>query len=70
MAAVIVIAIFWLSFLVFATTPREQVMATTMAVSYLVAGALPIALKRRHVRSQNKILDRCRAYFLLGADAL
>jgi hypothetical protein len=41
----------------------------SMAFSYLVTWYLPIWFKNRHIRSQNRLLDRCRALLILGSRA-
>lgn len=41
-----------------------------MAVSFLVAGFVPIWVRHRHVRAQNRLLARCRVLLLAASQAL
>jgi hypothetical protein len=41
-----------------------------MALSFLVAGFVPIWLRHRHVRAQNRLLERCRVLFMAASQAL
>lgn len=41
-----------------------------MAISYLLAGFVPILLRHRHARAQNRLLDRCRAHLIAATRAL
>jgi hypothetical protein len=42
---------------------------TSMVLSYLLTWYVPIWLKHRHIRSQNRLLDRCRMLLILGSRA-
>src|SRR5688572_14016267 len=51
--------------------PTEvQVGLVPIALSYLLAGFVPIWLRHRHVKAQNRLLDRCRALLMAGSRAL
>jgi hypothetical protein len=41
----------------------------TMALSYILIWYVPIWFKHRHVKSQKKLLDRCRTLLILGRQA-
>jgi hypothetical protein len=41
-----------------------------MALSFLVAGFVPIWLRHRHVRAQNRLLEKCRVLLLAASQAL
>ncbi len=38
--------------------------------SYFIAYLVPGWMKRRHVRRQNRLLDRCRAYFMAASNSI
>lgn len=47
-----------------------QTALLAMALSFLVAGFVPIWLRHRHVRAQNRLLERCRVLLMAASQAL
>lgn len=69
MVSAIFMAIFWFS--ISLSEPWDaQISLLPLPISYLLAGLLPFWLRQRHIRSQNRLLDRCRALLMAGAQAL
>jgi len=70
MGAVIVVAGIWLLLMVYEPLPHVRVGLGSMALGYILAWYVPIWFKHRHVKSQNRLLDRCRALLMLGSRAM
>lgn len=51
-------------------TPAAQTALIPMSFSYVLAGFAPIWLRHRHVRAQNRLLDRCRALLMAASHAV
>lgn len=69
MGAVIVIAGIWLLLMFKETLLHVRIGLGSLALSYVLAWYVPAYFKHRHVRSQNRLLDRCRALLILGSQA-
>ena len=41
----------------------------SMALGYIVTWLIPIWIKHRHIKSQNRLLDRCRSLLIIGSRA-
>lgn len=70
MGAVVVVAGLWLLLMVFEPLPHVRFGLGSMALGYILAWYVPIWFKHRHVKSQNQLLDRCRALLILGSRAM
>lgn len=70
MGAVIVVAGIWLLLMAYEPLPHVRVGLASMALGYILAWYVPIWFKHRHVKSQNRLLDRCRALLILGSRAM
>jgi hypothetical protein len=68
-----VVAVFgaaiWLALCIDAPT-EVRAGLVPMALSYLLAGFVPIWLRHSHMRAQNRLLDKCRALLMAGSRAL
>jgi hypothetical protein len=71
-AVAFVLAGFWLLFILLQPSMalREQIGLGALALGYIVAWYVPVWIKVGHVRSQNRLLRRCRALYILGSNAL
>lgn len=70
MGAVAVIVAIWMLVIVFERQTHVQLGLGSMALGYVLAWYVPIWFKHRHVKSQNRLLDRCRALLILGSRAI
>lgn len=70
MGAVIVIVAIWVTMIVFEPLTHVRLGLGSMALGYVLAWYEPIWFKHRHVKSQNRLLDRCRALLILGSRAI
>lgn len=70
MGAVIVIVAIWVTIIVFEPLTHVRLGLGSMALGYVLAWYVPIWFKHRHVKSQNRLLDRCRALLILGSRAI
>jgi hypothetical protein len=63
---------FWLLFIVLEpkVAPREQIGVAALAFGYIVAWYVPVWLKVGHIRTQNRLMRRCRALYLVGLQSL
>lgn len=50
--------------------PAAQTALVSMAFGYLLAGFVPIWLRHRHVRAQNRLLEKCRVLLMAASQAL
>jgi hypothetical protein len=62
-------AAIWVSLAFDAPGASTKLGVASMALSYIIVWYVPIWFKHRHVKSQNKLLDRCRALLILGCQA-
>lgn len=70
MGAVIVIVAIWLTVILFEPQMHVRLGLGSMALGYVLAWYVPIWFRHRHVKSQNRLLDRCRALLILGSRAM
>jgi hypothetical protein len=70
LAVVLALAGFW--FLMAFSEPQMhlRVGLISMGLGYVLSWYVPRSLKNRHVKAQNRLLERCRALLLLGSRAL
>ena len=67
MGAVVVIAGIWLALLWYEPQTHVRIGLASMGLGYVIAWYVPIWFRHRHVRAQNRLLDRCRALLIVGS---
>src|SRR5690606_10983815 len=68
MWTVICLAMLWIVIALTDTAPIPvRLGMVSLGLGYVVAWYVPVWLKNRHVKSQNSLLDRCRALLILGS---
>lgn len=71
MWAAVCMAALWLLIALTDTAPAPvRLGMSSIAFGFLLAWYIPASFKNRHVKSQNRLLDRCRALLILGSQEL